>query len=210
MVCVSHRLCITSPQPQTCAGVSILWPEDHWPFAMLFPWERYHNGPDSLPFTLDISNPTMPRAQSKLCLGSSAMQDLPCDECTDVPAHIARLAEVVRDPKSRTNYRYLGLAHMQDITRSYAEQANTLKLQGLNNSRKHIKALTQLDNHHRLLMAVSENNIPRLQQIITVALRHGTSVRQIVNKLEDALEGVYRPRGYGADDLDIATLVYML
>lgn len=59
-------------------------------------------------------------------------------------------------------------------------------------------------------MVVSENNIPRLQQIITVALRHGTSVRQIVNKLEDALEGVYRPRGYGTDNLDIATLVYRL
>jgi hypothetical protein len=96
---------------------------------MLFPWERYHNGPDSLPFTLDISNLTMPRARSKLCLGSSATQDLPCDECADVPAHIARLAEVARAPKSRTNYRYLGLAHMQDIARSYAEQANTLKLQ---------------------------------------------------------------------------------
>ncbi|KAG1760014.1 hypothetical protein EDD22DRAFT_955328 [Suillus occidentalis] len=134
---------------------------------MLFPWECYHNGPDSLPFTLDISNPTMPQAQSKLCLGSLAMQDLPCDECADVPAHIARLAEVARDPKSRTNYRYLGLAHMQDIARSYAKQANTLKLQGLNDSHKHIKALTQLDNHHRLLMVVSENNIPCLQQIIT-------------------------------------------
>ncbi|KAG1731439.1 hypothetical protein EDD22DRAFT_982574 [Suillus occidentalis] len=46
-------------------------------------------------------------------------------------------------------------------------------------------------------MVVSENNIPRLQQIITVALRHGTSIRQIVNKLEDALE-------------DIATLIYRL
>lgn len=59
-------------------------------------------------------------------------------------------------------------------------------------------------------MAVSEHNIPRLQQIINIALCHGTSIREIVNKLEDAIEGVYCPRGYGADDLDIATLVYRL
>lgn len=59
-------------------------------------------------------------------------------------------------------------------------------------------------------MAVSENNILRLQQIINVALRHGTSIHEIVNKLEDALKGVYHPRGYGTDDLDIATLVYRL
>jgi hypothetical protein len=35
-------------------------------------------------------------------------------------------------------------------------------------------------------------------------------VREVVNKLEDALEGVYCPRGYGADDLDMATLIYRL
>ncbi|KIK32160.1 hypothetical protein CY34DRAFT_111077, partial [Suillus luteus UH-Slu-Lm8-n1] len=41
-------------------------------------------------------------------------------------------------------------------------------------------------------------------------MRNGASIREIVNKLEDALEGVYRPQGYSADDLDIATLVFRL
>ncbi|KAG1829252.1 hypothetical protein EV424DRAFT_1470766 [Suillus variegatus] len=59
-------------------------------------------------------------------------------------------------------------------------------------------------------MAISENDIPRIHQVINIALRNGASIREIVNKLEDALEGVYRPRGYGADDLDIATLVFRL
>ncbi|KAG2117596.1 hypothetical protein DEU56DRAFT_919052 [Suillus clintonianus] len=151
----------------------------------------------------------MPRARSKLCSGS-ATSDLPCDECTDVSVHIARLAELARDPKPHTNYKFLGLAHMQDTARSYAYQVNTLKLKGLTDSRKYMRALTQLDDYHRFLMAISDNDIPRLQQIINVALRDGASIRGIVNKLEDALEGVYRPRGYGADDLDIATLVYRL
>ncbi|KAG2340566.1 hypothetical protein BDR05DRAFT_977284 [Suillus weaverae] len=47
----------------------------------------------------------------------------------------------------------------------------------------------------------------------SMALKHGhnsASVREIVNKLEDALEGAYCPRGYGASDLDIATLVFRL
>ncbi|KAG1725128.1 hypothetical protein EDB19DRAFT_1897825 [Suillus lakei] len=59
-------------------------------------------------------------------------------------------------------------------------------------------------------MAISEQDIPRLRQIINVALRNGAGVQEIVNKLKDALEGVYRPRGYGASDLDIATLVFRL
>ncbi|KIK36882.1 hypothetical protein CY34DRAFT_26209 [Suillus luteus UH-Slu-Lm8-n1] len=59
-------------------------------------------------------------------------------------------------------------------------------------------------------MAISEKDIPRIHQIIDVALRHGSSVREIVNKLEDALEGAYSPRGYDANDLDIATLIFRL
>ncbi|KAG1841198.1 hypothetical protein C8R48DRAFT_620387 [Suillus tomentosus] len=113
---------------RTCAGVPIFWPEDLRPFTILFPWECYHNGPDSLPFTIDISNFSMPRARSKLCL-ESATSDLPCDKCTDIPVHIVHLAELVRVPKPCTNYKFLGLAHMQDTARSYAEQMNALKLQ---------------------------------------------------------------------------------
>jgi hypothetical protein len=43
-----------------------------------------------------------------------------------------------------------------------------------------------------------------------VALHNGASVCEIVNKLKDALEGVYCPHRYGADDLDIATLIFRL
>ncbi|KAG0700353.1 hypothetical protein DFH29DRAFT_807752 [Suillus ampliporus] len=59
-------------------------------------------------------------------------------------------------------------------------------------------------------MAISEGDIPRLQQIINIALQNGASIHEIVNKLEDALEGAYNPHGYGAEDLDIATLVFRL
>ncbi|KAG1855137.1 hypothetical protein C8R48DRAFT_749469 [Suillus tomentosus] len=59
-------------------------------------------------------------------------------------------------------------------------------------------------------MAISENDVPRLQQVIKIAMDNGASVREVVNKLEDAIEGVYRPWGYGSSDIDIATLVYHL
>jgi len=52
--------------------------------------------------------------------------------------------------------------------------------------------LTQLDDYHHLLMAISEQDIPRLWQIINIALRNGASVWEIVNKLKDTLEGAYR------------------
>jgi hypothetical protein len=56
-----------------------------------------------------------------------------------------------------------------------------------------MRSLTQLDNYYCLLMAISENDIPHLQQIISVALRSSTSIHEVVNKLEDAIEGIYSP-----------------
>jgi hypothetical protein len=71
-------------------------------------------------------------------------------------------------------------------------------------------ALIQLDDYQRLVMAISEKDIPRLQQIVNVALHNGASTWEIVNKLEDVLKGTYCPQGYGANDLDIATMVFWL
>ncbi|KAG2106084.1 hypothetical protein BD769DRAFT_1675966 [Suillus cothurnatus] len=97
---------------------------------------------------------------------------------------------------------------MQDIAKDYADQAQQLKLQGLNNSRKYMSSLTQLNGYHCLLMVISQNDVPCLQQIIHVALSNGSSVCEVVNKIKDAIEGVYCPWGYDTSDLDIATLIY--
>jgi hypothetical protein len=71
-------------------------------------------------------------------------------------------------------------------------------------------SLTQLDNYSCLLMVISKNDVPRLHKVIKIAMDNGASVWEVINKLEDAIEGVYRPRRYGSSDIDIATLVYRL
>ncbi|KAG2352294.1 hypothetical protein BDR07DRAFT_1314420 [Suillus spraguei] len=108
---------------------------------------------------------------------STLIEGLPCGKCAALSAHVNHLSQTARDPKPHTNYKYLGLANMQDIAQSYADQAWQLRLQGLNASCKYISALTRLDDYHRLLMAISEHDISRLQQIIHVALGNGASVR---------------------------------
>ncbi|KAG2044115.1 hypothetical protein BDR03DRAFT_977769 [Suillus americanus] len=100
-----------------------------------------------------------------------------------------RAPPAVNDLKAHTNYKYLGLVHMQDIAKIYAAQVKELKLQACNNSQKHMTSLTQLDDYNCLLMAISENDVPHLQQVIKITLDNGASVREVVNKLEDAIEG---------------------
>ncbi|KAG2071843.1 hypothetical protein BDR04DRAFT_1154115 [Suillus decipiens] len=82
---------------------------------------------------------------------------------------------------------------MQDFTKGYANQMRQLKLQGLNKSCQYMSMLTQLDDYQHLLMAISEKDIPHLQQTVNLALCNGASILEIVNKLEDTLEGIYCP-----------------
>ncbi|KAG0691560.1 hypothetical protein DFH29DRAFT_884169, partial [Suillus ampliporus] len=43
--------------------------------------------------------------------------------------HVNHLVDTAQNPKSHTNYRFLGLAHMQDLAKGYADQTRQLKLQ---------------------------------------------------------------------------------
>lgn len=112
-----------------CPGIPINWPDDLHSFYMSFPWARYHDGPDGLPFTVDITVPRLPRARSKLCTHLTVREDYPCEECGEIYGHVYCLIDIARSPKAHTNYQYLGLAHMRDTVRKHADQLNQLKLQ---------------------------------------------------------------------------------
>ncbi|KAG1882133.1 hypothetical protein F4604DRAFT_1921847 [Suillus subluteus] len=96
------------------------------------------------------------------------------------------------------------------ITVQYSAENNQLKLKGLNDARRVLHVLTQLDDYKSLIMALSEHDIPHLQHILTVALKRGSSIWQIINTLEDSLTDAYHPRGYTGDDFDMAVLAYRL
>ncbi|KAJ7911780.1 hypothetical protein B0H13DRAFT_2479992 [Mycena leptocephala] len=69
----------------------------------------------------------------------------------------------------------------------------------------------KLADYKRFMDAVAEMNIPRLQQLVSVGLRRGSSPAAIVRMMQSALEGVYRPRPIlDSRTLDIALMVYRL
>ncbi|KAG2740917.1 hypothetical protein P692DRAFT_20880950 [Suillus brevipes Sb2] len=92
-----HTSTVPSP-PCDCAGLVVVWPQDLRPFAMVFPWERYHEGPDSVPFLVDLTTPSKPQLRSKRCKLSSPLVDVPCDECADISQHVNHLADAARNP----------------------------------------------------------------------------------------------------------------
>jgi hypothetical protein len=59
-------------------------------------------------------------------------------------------------------------------------------------------------------MALSQADMPWLQQLLHTALKNGSSINAIIWMIEDALERGYHPRGHSAQSNDLALLIYRL
>ncbi|KAG1814254.1 uncharacterized protein BJ212DRAFT_1199941, partial [Suillus subaureus] len=92
-----------------------------------------------------------------------------------------------------TKYQFLSHSDMVNVVHQHSAENNWLKLKGLNDAGRVLHILTQLDDYKSLIMVLLENNIPRLQHILTVTLKRGSSIQQIINTLEDSLAGAYHP-----------------
>ena len=64
-----------------------------------------------------------------------------------------------------------------------------------------------MSEHGRFLIALSELDVPRVRQLVATALKAGRSISYIVDKLFDAANGLYRPKGYDDKELDLSFLI---
>ena len=99
------------------------------------------------------------------------------------------------------NYKQLSIkcnTHHQEMRKSRRE---ILSLQGKLN-----KLGKTLYMHQKFLLNISNNDIPRLNELVSVALQNKCSVSYIVSKVVDAIDGVYLARP-SQDDKDLAYLI---
>ena len=91
------------------------------------------------------------------------------------------------------------LAHHKDQEAKYRLKMHTQS--------KTIARLNKtMDLHQRLLHSIKDNKVHRLHDIVNVALRQGRSIGYIVEKVTDAIGGIYNPQ-YKEDDKDLAFLI---
>ena len=58
--------------------------------------------------------------------------------------------------------------------------------------------------YQRMATLIDQNNIPRLTQLVSAALKNRRSISYIVAKIIDAIDGIYLARS-SADDKDLAS-----
>ncbi|KAI0054409.1 hypothetical protein BV25DRAFT_1949134 [Artomyces pyxidatus] len=194
-----------------CPGVDVNWPTDLGTFAETFPWSRLGDRPDSLPFDLEIHNRGRSvRAWSKRCAGQAASGGQPCDSCLGVVDRIDNLASIAQDAKPHTSHKFLNSVQLRQLIRDRDTDLQRWKLKALNLVRKVQTLFSRVSDHRRFVMALAENDVPRLRKLLQHAMTRGSSIQTITRKLADAVDGLYSARGFDLRDYDLATLVYRI
>ncbi|EKM57125.1 uncharacterized protein PHACADRAFT_51634, partial [Phanerochaete carnosa HHB-10118-sp] len=68
----------------------------------------------------------------------------------------------------------------------------------------------RLNDYKRFTMAVGTFDIARLKQLVAQGLKRGASAHTILDKMRDAADGLYKPRGYTTHDAEMAYLAKAL
>ena len=100
------------------------------------------------------------------------------------------------------------LSHVQlnEKCTQLRKSKNLLQPDLLKKSKRVHKLNSVLGLHQRFMVLLSQNNVPRVKELISVALKCNRSINYIVDKVSAAIEGVYRARP-SEEDKDLAFVV---
>ena len=104
------------------------------------------------------------------------------------------------------NYRYYGIAQLEEMVQKKNVEIKENKLSVLNIRRDFITMKNRQTDYQRFVNLLRQNDIPRIHQLIKTCLSSGGSIKTLTHKVMSAINGVYRPKGYTTKDMDLAML----
>jgi hypothetical protein len=68
----------------------------------------------------------------------------------------------------------------------------------------------KLTDYKRFFVAAANHDVPRLQSLISTAVRSGAGINAITRKIESAFAGLYIPKSFSQAEMDLAQLILRL
>ena len=140
-----------------------------------------------------------------------------CNKCCSNLQYNNLLNDVIK--RSYLPYNESSIVKMNNIFLTYSQLVQkgdklrevmlAQRLKIFNANKKLIRLGKTLSYHKRFMILLSENNIPRLNQLVAVALRNRRSITYITEKVMQAIDGLYLARP-SEDDKDLAYLILKL
>lgn len=101
----------------------------------------------------------------------------------------------------KTAYAYLSHTALVELLRRKSAQVDGLRLAKLNDNRKLATRGRQLDDYKKFVMAVGDHRVARVDALVRVGRRNGASIRTIIKRMDQAAQGLYKPKGYTEEEM---------
>lgn len=161
----------------------------------------------ALPFTVSIIRNTV-TLHSTLCARTGSQNRATgtysaCSFCLrlrDENTVVGMLHCALDGAHEKTPNKYLSISHLLDKASRQRERLDRQRFQLLNVARKFSNCARHLDNWKRLVFAVSDARIPRINALLAAARKNGSGVVAMLDLVDKAARHVYRARQYGEPD----------
>ncbi|KAF6755550.1 hypothetical protein DFP72DRAFT_1008601 [Ephemerocybe angulata] len=192
-----------------CQGYRMHVPADKTPHSW-YPLQLH----DSQPLPWD---PSFQRGElfliSHACTGRMRQPGVPCGPCASLvssPVIAGIEARMNTKPHASTPYAYLPAHDLIETLRTKNTQIQTLRLKGMNHVRQLLRSSTAISDHKRLVVAVSEGSIARVDRVIHAALKKKRGVVGILEQVALAAKGVYKVKSFTERDRMLGKLLWRL
>ena len=204
--CVVATVSTVTIKEQKCSGYNPVVQDgdiyENFPFHHLNSWKDvvFEDGTFHSPqcaesmYRLEISNATGVNHFCEMLSENEKMQKYITD-ANDPNKHT-----------STTNNKYLTFKQLGNRVQHLQSTLNKEKLKSLNNNRKLVRLNKSLLLHQRFMILIRENSIPKLHELVKVAMNRKRGLEYTINKIVLAVEGVYNPHS-SEDDKDLAFLI---
>ncbi|KAH9173746.1 hypothetical protein EDB89DRAFT_1801370, partial [Lactarius sanguifluus] len=105
-------------------------------------------------------------------------------------------------------YKFHGLAGMTETARKKDRTIDLFRLRRTNDAKKLVRCEGTITLHRQVLLAMSSGNVPRLDHVLRVASDRRMSVAAILDLIQKAGRGLYRPKGFTEKE-DLQTLLFL-
>jgi hypothetical protein len=134
---------------------------------------------------------------------SAHQQPLACVDCSSIEHHVifgGIMERNLHGAPQKLNYKFLTGSHTEDLLKRKNDHIKQLRLSGLNLARDLSTRTRVCDSYKRFLIAIGQQDIPRLKTLVSVACREGASISLILERINDAINDIYHPRSYTDQD----------
>ena len=118
------------------------------------------------------------------------------------------LAQAQDGVQDHTPYKYHGLASLAEVTCKKEHTIEVFCLRRVNDTKKLVRCEGVISLHRQVLVAMSSEKIPHLDQVLCVAFEQKISMPAMLELIRKAVKGVYCPKGFDKEE-DLQTLLFL-